>query len=470
MLKIAVIFITIFFTAGVFAQTLSEAEILYRCYGQLTSKRLKKNHPLLSQVKSGQISGADACESILMLGSLDSKGLLVTDSGEARSVLRSMTNLHMTFFENQSIADVNTSFTLVSKDIYDEQSSALHFTKALFFKNYGVDDILNAAKDLEGVRTNPLSKIRGPASNYLASAFTRKSAGSKKIKITPNFIRTGELRGLTDARAFNVPESTGSDVHGQDIRSSIGGGLIGTRAYLKRSAQAVNPTKNYDGALSMNRMWANTVLKDFLCKSLPAVRLADGQPYKNQDASASFRKTDGCIQCHATMDQLAAGGRNILSANLTRDSGTATNPQLRYHYQRTSDKPKGPLWPVKTDEDYYRRPPTGRLYYRSYTGDLVNQSFNSFDQLSAKILETDDYYSCIAKKYYKHFTGVDASLADINDPFSSLVLNSQDLFHRNLVIELGKELKQTKDSMKLIKSIMKSRVYQQKGYTLLEVN
>ena len=63
--------------------------------------------------------------------------------------------------------------------------------------------------------------------------------------------------------------------------------------------------------------------------------------------------------------------------------------------------------------------------------------------------------------------GVSVSLADINDPFSPVVLNDQDQFHRAEVVRLGQELKQTKNTYALVKSILKSAVYRQKGYTLL---
>jgi hypothetical protein len=470
MMKLTMVLLISVLSVEAYSESLTDVEILYRCYGHLTSKRLKSSDPLLKQVKAGQVSGVAACERILATASLKTNGLLVSDSREARSVLSTMTKLHMSFFEKQALTDANNIFTRVTKDVYDEQSSALHYTKALFDKNHGVDDIFKASKDIEGRRTDAQATGRGPASNILASNFTRTGPSGTKVKFTPNFVMTGDLIGLRDARALDIPMSTGSGEHGTDIRSTIGGGLLGTRAYLKRSISSTNSTRS-DGALSMNRLWANTVLKDFLCKSLPAVRLADGQPYKKQNANTpAFRKTDGCIQCHATMDQLAAGGRGLTAANLTRDNSSNTNPQLRYHYDRKPDRAKASDWPAERDADYYRRPASGTLYFRSHSGDLINKPFNDFNQLAENMLETDDYYSCVAKKYYEHFTGVSASLADINDPFSNIILNEQDLFHRNKVIELGKELRKNKDPMSLIKSIFNSKVYQQKGFTILGDN
>jgi len=165
---ILILFLSVF-SVQAFGESLSEVETLYRCYGHLTSKRLKKNDPLLRQVKAGQLSGVKACEKVLSSASIGTNGLLLEDSSKARSVLSTMTKLHMTFFDEQALIDVNNNYTRVSKDIYDEQSSALHFTKALFNSSHGVDDVLKAPSDLEGRRTDPLATAAGPSSRAQAS-------------------------------------------------------------------------------------------------------------------------------------------------------------------------------------------------------------------------------------------------------------------------------------------------------------
>ncbi|MGH1468344.1 MAG: hypothetical protein ACRBBP_05625 [Bdellovibrionales bacterium] len=452
-----------------FTEQLSEVELFYRCYAHLTSSRVYRSHPLLKSVKAGEISAENACLQTLAKAKLKTNGRLQNiNDEEAKAVLKSFTKLHMTFFSRQSLVGASGVRSRIMNDIYDEQSSAHFYTRALL-KNNDIDSVLKGKKDLEGIRSNRAPANVGYSSNMEKSLFTYRDGSTKVPFDDISFVETGDLVGLKAARVLSLPNMNRYTEGSKDLLASIGGGVLGARSYLLRSLPAVNVAAS-DGADKMNRSWANTVLSDFLCKSLPAVRLTDGQPYKKRNATSAFRKSDGCIQCHATMDQLAAGGRGFLMNNITTGNVSATNPQFKYPYQRKVTKGNAPHWPETTDASYALRPPKGALYYRSYNGDLVHKPFSNLEGLANNILETNDYYSCVAKKYYEHFTGVDVSLADIQDPFSLVQLNEQDLFHRNKVIELGQELKKTKNTYGLVEAILKSKVYQSEGYTLLGGN
>lgn len=434
----------------------------------MTNQRAHRTNQILKDVEEGKISGEAGCLKLLKKGLLNSNNRLPSSNDEeSKAVLRSFTKLHMTFFDRPALVGPNAVYTRVTKDIYDEQSSALFYTKALLGTS-NIQDVLKGSNDLEGVRSMGRNKDVGYSSNINKSLFTYRS-GKNKPKLAVTFVETGELTGVQDSRELIHPNASAFSKSSNNILDSLGGGLLGARSYLLRSLPASNGSAA-NGANKMNRPWANTVLKDFLCRGLPAVRLTDGQPYKKRDASSAFRKSTGCIQCHATMDQLAAGGRGLLLANITRDNSSNTNPQFRLPYQRKTDKGNAAVWPEIEDALYSRRPPKGALYFRSYTGDLVHEKFSNLSQLAAKILETDDYYACVAKKYYEHFTGVSVSLADINDPFSTVSLNEQDLFHRKQVVKFGENLRETKSTYKLVEEILKSRVYQSEGFTLLGGN
>ncbi len=452
-----------------FTEQLSEVEIFHRCYAHLTSSRVHRSHPLLKSVKAGEIKAEKACLQVLAKGRLKTNGRLAnTSDEESKAVLKNFTKLHMSFFERQGMLGPNNIFTRVANDVYDEQGSAHFYTRALF-QNDDIDSVLKGTKDLEGIRTNGRAANVGYSSNINKSLFTYND-GSRKIDFSNiTFVQTGDLLGVQPARVLNLPNMDKYTAGTKDLLASLGGGLLGTKSYMKRSLP-INNIDAADGADKMNRPWANTVLSDFLCKSLPAVRLIDGQPYKKRNATSAFRKSDGCIQCHATMDQLAAGGRGLIVRAITTNNASNTNPQFRHPYQKNITKGNASYWPEKRDSSYSVRPPNGALYYRSYNGDLIHKKFTNMTTLANSILETNDYYSCIAKKYYEHFTGVNVSLADIEDPFSSVVLNEQDLFHRNKVIELGQELKKTKNTYGLVEEILKSKIYQSEGYTLLGGN
>ena len=162
MSRFSFLFLFLFGASQAFSQTLSEVETFYRCYGHLTNKRLQRSHPLLADVKAGNLSGPQACERVLVKALLNQNGRLINENNlEARAVIKSMTKLHMTFFERQSLADVNAVFANVSNDIYDDQASALHYTKALFDESFSLDRMMQGASDIEGVRTSGALTSRG---------------------------------------------------------------------------------------------------------------------------------------------------------------------------------------------------------------------------------------------------------------------------------------------------------------------
>ena len=448
---------------------ISETELFYRCYAHMTSLRAKRSHPLLKQIRSGEISAVDACVFILSKARLGTNNRLknIKDE-EAKAVLRSFTKLHMSFYDRPALVGNSDKSSRVMNDIYDEQGSALFYTRALF----RTDDILGVLKgndDLEGVRSRGRSKEVGYSSNFHKSEFIYQKGGDTLSLPNVTFVQTGELLGFQNTRVLERPNANDFTNGSRDILNSLGGGVLGSKSYLLRSLPTSN-SSNIDGADKMNRIWSNTVLKDFLCKSLPAVRLADGQPYKKNDSSSTFRKSEGCIRCHVTMDQLAAGGRGLRLRQIFPFRMSLKSPHFSHAYQKKVDKSDAAIWPEKSDEFYDRRPPKGALFFRSYTGGLIYKKFSNLNQLAKNILETDDYYACVAKKYYEHFTGINVFLADIQDPFTTVLLNKEDLFHRKQVIDLGEGLKRTKSTYNLVKEILKSKVYQSEGYTLLGRN
>lgn len=458
-MKTFVIFLSLLiFSSTSNARELSETELFNRCYAHLTGQKASPNHELLKQIKSNAVSASEACIRLLNSLSFNSNGALQdSENQEKLSILNHITKIHGNFFFSRSVLSTGSFRYRSLLDIMDDQTEHLAFTKAMFDPSYEVKDILSGTTILEGIRSEGRNATRGPSSNSLATAFEINGS-----PFNPTFVQSGELIGFRNSRAVSNNGFRGIN---KNLLSSYGGGLLGSRSYLKKNFPS-SGIAGTDGADSMNRRWPIAVLKDFLCKSLPAVRIADGQTFTSSEADSSFRKSTGCIQCHTSMDQLAAGVRNILAAQT--NSNAQGGPRFIYPYFRNQDQGDAHVWPIKRDTMYGRRPPKGVLYFRSYTGDLVRQNFNNLEQLGRAITSTDDYYACIAKKYYHHFTGVNASLADINDPFSTVSLNEQDLFHRNVVIELGQKLKSSQNPKEVIQDILKSKIYRQEGYTFIQ--
>jgi hypothetical protein len=127
-------------------------------------------------------------------------------------------------------------------------------------------------------------------------------------------------------------------------------------------------------------------------------------------------------------------------------------------------EPAAADWPTAADANYHRRPTKGVLYYRAHDGSLVDVSVPSLAALGEAITNKDDFYVCAAKRYYQYFTGVDVNIGDIHDPSAGIFLTARDEFHRNRVISLGLQLKQTQSARSLIESILRMSSYKRQDF------
>ncbi|RYG62054.1 hypothetical protein EON80_23455 [bacterium] len=127
-------------------------------------------------------------------------------------------------------------------------------------------------------------------------------------------------------------------------------------------------------------------------------------------------------------------------------------------------------WPSKPDADFFQRPQTGTLYYRDYNGGLIDQPVAGVSDLGQKIAAQDDYYVCMAKRYYGYFLGIDVNIGDVNDPERKIALSGPDIAHRNKVIQLGKALKQNQSLPQLIRSILSLENYQKSDFGVRNAN
>jgi hypothetical protein len=111
-----------------------------------------------------------------------------------------------------------------------------------------------------------------------------------------------------------------------------------------------------------------------------------------------------------------------------------------------------------SDPLYTQRPPTGRLYFRSYDGTLRDVPVNDLNAFGEELVKSDDVYACVAKRYLEYFTGVSADLRDLGDPDAD-PLSVADLHYRNQVIKLGQKLKTTNNLKTLVEAILSMPLY-----------
>ncbi|HEY8271712.1 MAG TPA: hypothetical protein VIG33_12550 [Pseudobdellovibrionaceae bacterium] len=461
----AVIFSFIFtpflFGQIVQAEDLSEVALFHRCYSQLTSQRVATTDPLFQQVKSGKLTAIDACNQVLDSAKLSGSSAMTLanpNDVRAQNVLATFHRLHASWFYAKDFPVISwPGHSDDMKDLYDSSSPALYYTRALFGNGISASDPVMTPDFLQAIRTN-MSPSAGPESNHSTSDY---------IFQTPfKFAATGTLLGIQIAPStvLNFPAFKNHPAGSIDLYSNRGGGFLGTMTYLNLNISSISSYSPYktDGAVQMHRRWGKAVYRDTLCRDLPVVREADVAALVQTSSPVSFRTSNSCVKCHASHDRISGvvRGMNILYVGTGDPTGNGTaerggNFSQFYPVTKSAEA----AWPASPDADYYQRPPNGQVYFRNYNGDLIDQSVTGVNDLGAKLAATDDYYICLAKRYYNYFLGIDVDTGDLNDPAHPVALSPAALIHRNLVINLGKSVKSSQNISQLIKDILKLSNY-----------
>lgn len=432
-------------------RVLTNVEIYKRCYGQLTQTFLPPTDDILAQVKSGSKTPAAGCTELLdraKFGVSDSNRLNNPSDPKAILVLNTMNQVHQTFFLSPSLAESTFENSIAGmKGIYDPGEPALYYTKALFDSSTKVDYVVTANVNLRADRTGNNPTVSSEGDNQSKSTF----AGNANF----SWASIGQLLGVKVTGDMAVTSTFGN----ANIGATRGGGILGSPTYL---LETVNEFPDFKAtSQAMPRKWAKSVLSDFLCRELPVARLSDTNSFVNSSSTAiGFRQESSCTQCHASMDRLAAVNRNF-KYQVIRPTGdlSVLGGFFPVTYPTTSTL-DGSEWPSVADNNYYKRSTLGVLYYRDYTGALVNKNITSIQDLGSKLADQPDFYICVAKRYYKYFMGVEVDTFDPEDP-RYRNKGTDMAIHRAKVVELGLDLKANKSLRTLINNIFKSDLYKQ---------
>lgn len=251
---------------------------------------------------------------------------------------------------------------------------------------------------------------------------------------------------------------------------TFGGGIIGEPVfYLMNYGHNVGIKSN--GTTKLPRRWSRSLYESFLCLSFPNLRENDITSYLDANSPTPFRTQKSCLQCHGTLDHAAMTARNIVtgsldSLDLSFNSFQFTRfPMVVTKYQVTQNQ--GNHWPTAPDPQFHTQSPSGRILYRAHNGELINQSVSSMADLGKKLSETDDFYSCAAKRYFEYFTGKGVPLYDRSDPRNAELnrnLNESQIRDRKTVEALGKNLKQHQSLKKMIAEIIATDIYRDENY------
>jgi hypothetical protein len=269
-----------------------------------------------------------------------------------------------------------------------------------------------------------------------------------------------------------------------DFYKTQGGGILGSPIYLLQNLGHGYNMK-FNGQSKVARRWSQVNMNTFLCASLPALRESDIKQYVDTKSSAAFRNSTSCLMCHATLDPMAYTARNITTGATdifrptkngddTRDAnGTLILAPAAYTktavaittYKPTMASVAG--WPSEPVTNFHQQQPTGRLYFRSLTGALVDKNVTGIASLGQAMVATDDYYLCAAKRYFEFMTGISVALYDRTDPRNSEVNKSQtqqDLKDYGYVQDLAAGLRSSGSVVKMLEDIMSSDYYSKENY------
>lgn len=258
---------------------------------------------------------------------------------------------------------------------------------------------------------------------------------------------TGDIVGIKSLQPDFFPNSL-------DFRSSKGGGVLGTVPYLLLNSGR-NNFETIDGGTRQHRRWSKAVFSDLFCRDIPVVRSSDAIVNIQANSTLPFRKGISCMQCHSSIDPMAQTQRN---SSIKYSNGCDGNTSMSYVHNENVTLPQEATSQVDSDNDFYKRPAKGKFYFRTYDGKLINQEVMGVDGMGEYIANVDDLYICAAKRYFQFFTGIDVPMFDAGD-FSAPKLSAKQSIYRNMVIDMGLDLKKNQSLELLIRKIISSQAY-----------
>jgi hypothetical protein len=178
---------------------------------------------LLAQVRAGTKTAVQACSEVLARARFTAdSGTRIADTNDlvAKSVLRSMHQLHRSWARDQGLFAVADNETLLGSETwFDDSPIGDYVTRALFAPSQNVDSVLSGSEYLQPVRTtmSPTPSYRGvPSAAVNGEKEFRLGAqhpfaprgeilGVRSVSVPPlNWARFGDLTSIPDFPNFPV--------------------------------------------------------------------------------------------------------------------------------------------------------------------------------------------------------------------------------------------------------------------------
>ncbi|MCB0342672.1 MAG: hypothetical protein H6626_06105 [Pseudobdellovibrionaceae bacterium] len=458
------------FALEVSARELGEVELYQRCTSQITQARQPLSQDLRVKLARGEVDPITECLKILdraaFVGENNTQIVDVNDD-LAKKVLRTFHSFHFTWFRVKTMPSAgNTGLLHGTEDIYDISTPALYYTRALFHPKMQVADIVKGKQNYRFIRSNQ-NPVRSARSQMTKDKYIY-------VNDPPPFAAIGDLLGARNpgVMAYNYEYLNLSNamVTGQvEVNKSVGGGLLTNPVYLRANFQEVQGFFS-NGAERMPRKWAKSVFSDLLCRELPVIRRGDVSPeFYNGDVNdpsvPGFRTARSCAQCHASMDRMSAVIRNFKYNSIGLGNADYLRGAHFMEYVEPTEAAETENWRVKPEAKFWKRPGSGNFFYRTSSGQLINQYVNGPEELGQTLADLDDFYLCTAKRYYSYFTGIDVEVADHGDP-DRVPLTAKDQEILGRVKKLATELKTHQRLRNLVESILRDPNYKKSDFGL----
>lgn len=297
--------------------------------------------------------------------------------------------------------------------------------------------------------TTKINSINTAINNGIA----RYKLGKTYILDDSQIVGQGEIIGITKRSPLVVPINPINNSGGVALNTEVfqkhdlfnheGGGILGSQMYMMKNTNlGVNvPTggAGTDPFSTVPRRFTSRIYEDLLCHVLPTLNATDSAPEVDLNSNHGFKQASSCMRCHSSFDPLAGVYRNTVlaaSGQAFNNADIENGPAKSYGSPILTLAKLVPKTTVAATAPYAFQGTSGRLFYRDHSGGLVKRSINSVAELGQAIAESDDFYRCVAKRYYHFMTGVDLNLyatdADLDDTGKK---------HKQLVFKMGRILK-----------------------------
>ena len=184
-----------------------------------------------------------------------------------------------------------------------------------------------------------------------------------------------------------------------------------------------------DGQMLDHRRWSKAVLNDLFCRNIPVITENDAAPFVEINSKIAFKQSAKCMQCHATLDNMAGVLRNVELFHTSDNNDMSTLRGVFVNAVNANSK------------DYYEQKPEGQILYRNYKNEFINAKVNSLDEFGQWVSTQDDFYICAAKRYTSFLTGENPD------------------YLKDFVIEQGLQFKKHQSLSLLIENIINSPFY-----------